>query len=73
MNFINGEVPLALQVAWVSSAVNGSESLIAGGVGGETSDNIVSTSILKNLLKDVCNLLEVVVPSEPSTVSGINI
>jgi hypothetical protein len=73
MDFIDGEVVLRFQVARISGGSRGAKGLIVGSVGGETSDNFIASSVVQNFLEDGNDLLEVVVPTEPSTMSGIEI
>lgn len=73
VDFINGEVVLALQVARISGGSGGSKRLIVSSVSSETPDDLVASSIVQDLLEDGNDLLEVVVPTEPSSVGGIEI
>ena len=63
MNFVNGEVVLRFQVAWVSSVAHASKRLVVGSVGNEASNGGISSSILKNLREDWPDKVKIVVPT----------
>ena len=60
-------------MARIGSACHASKWLIVGSIGDEASDGTVPTSVSKDLFEDWANFLEVVVPSEPPSVSGVEV
>jgi hypothetical protein len=63
MDLIDGEVVLALQVAWISGVLHISKRLVVGSVGCKTSNHLVTSSVLEDFGEDWSNCLEVVVPT----------
>jgi len=72
-DFIDSLVVLCFKLARIISAAQSSEGLVVGQVGNKTTDLACSSSFGQNIVEDGGNLLSVVVPSEPSSVSGIQI
>ena len=60
-------------MAWIGSAGHATKRLIVGSVGYEASDCTISAGVAEDFFENWTNLLEIVVPSEPSTVGSIKI